>query len=83
MNQKELTAHIRNRLKAAGVQAKCKMNGSGVITVAAPAYNAQFTDEQQYQIKLIAISNRLTFARGHEINLHVHTEPLQFNFYVN
>lgn len=82
---KELTAHIRNRLKAAGIAARCKMqdgcDGNKVIAVDVPAYDAQFTEEQQAEILLIASCNRLTFVRGLPLGV-AGTRPHSFKFYM-
>lgn len=85
MNHKELTAHIRNRIKAAGIKAKCKMqeyNGCQVISIDVPEYNAEFSEEEQRQIRLIAKCNKLTFARGMEIDMERMTNPKEFKFFL-
>ena len=67
MNHKEMTAHIRNRLAAAGIKAKCKMQeycGCKVITIDAPKFGIEFTDSEQTAMYNIVVANRLTFARG-------------------
>lgn len=83
MNHKEMTAHIRGRLKAAGIKAKCSMYdscGSRWIRVTTPTYEARFDDDQQRTIRTIAQVNRLTWAQGLEINLGQMTDPQQMNF---
>ena len=85
MNHKEMTAHIRNRIKAAGIKAKCKMQeycGCVVISVDVPAYEVSFNEAEQREIRLIAKVNRLTFVRGMEIQLDQMTNPKQFKFHM-
>jgi len=84
MDHKELTAHIRNRIKAAGISAKCKMQnycGNMVIAIDVPKYEAEFSAEEQREILLIAKCNKLTFVRGIEIDLSKTTNPKEFKFY--
>lgn len=85
MDHKELTSHIRNRIKAAGIKAKCKMSiscGNRTIRIDAPAYDVLFTEEQQREIRLIAKCNRLKWVRGLEIDIEQMTNPHEFAFYM-
>jgi len=63
MNHKEITAHIRGRIKAAGISASCKMQeycGYMVVAIDVTAYEVNFTEEEQREIRLIAKCNKLT-----------------------
>jgi len=86
MTHKEMTAHIRNRIKAAGIKAKCKMSeycGCKVITVAVPSFNARFTPDQIREFCMAAKANGLTFSQGLEIDPDQEaqlTEKMQWNF---
>lgn len=85
MDHKTLTAHIRKRIKVSGIEAKVKMQhycGEQVIAVDVPNATAVFTESEQASIKLIAQCNHLTFARGLAIDLHRHTHPKAFKFYM-
>ena len=67
MNHKEMTAHIRNRLSAAGIKARCKMQeycGSQVIAIDVPKFGVEFTATEQTAMVNIVNANRLTFVRG-------------------
>lgn len=70
MTHKEITAHIRKRLKAAGINAKCKMQdlcGHKMIAIDAPKYGVEFTKEEQSDIVNIVLANKLTYIRGLEV----------------
>ena len=67
MSHKELTSHIRNRIKAAGIKARVKMNadcGTKYITVVTPSFDARFTSEEIKTICTIAQCNKLTYVRN-------------------
>jgi hypothetical protein len=87
LTHKEMTAHIRNRIKVVGVKAKVKMAepqiGDRQIRVACPAYDRPFTDGEQRQIRFIAKVNGLTWVRGLEINVEQMTNPQEMVFYFN
>jgi len=83
MNHKEMTAHIRNRIKVAGIAAGCsKYTSCGVnwIRVSVTSYEQDFTPCEQSRIKLIAQSNGLTLARGLPINFDNSTNPKELHF---
>jgi len=83
MNHKELTAHIRNRIKVAGILATCKKYtscGHNWIRVSVASYEQDFTPCEQSRIKIIAQSNGLTLSRGQEINFYNSTNPKEFHF---
>lgn len=70
-DHKSMTKHIRGRLAAAGIKARCSKYescGTLYIRVLPPTADARFTDEQSTQIKRIAKVNALTGAHGSEID---------------
>lgn len=86
MNHKELTAHIRKRIKVAGIKALCEMQvscGHKVIAISVPKYDVSFTDDEQRKIRHIAKCNRLTWVRGMEIDIEQMTDPQAFKFYAD
>lgn len=83
MNHKEMTAHIRRRLKASGIKAKCSLYdscGYHWIRVCTPTFGSRFTDGQQKEINLIAKVNGLTKAQGLEIDIERATISTQVNY---
>lgn len=77
------TKHIRGRLKAAGIKAKCRCYlscGSQWITINVPTYEAEFSDQEQRSIRTIAQVNGLTFARNEAIEVERMTNPKEFHF---
>lgn len=69
LSHKELTAHIRDRIKAAGI----KRVGVRMLTITGEqaiavdplgGVDARFTYEEQRTIRLIAQVNHLTYVRG-------------------
>ncbi len=83
MNHKEMTAHIRTRIKKAGIKASVsKYTSCGVnwVRVAVCTHDGEFTPLEQAAIKIIAQSNKLTLAQGLPIIIENSTNPQQFNF---
>ena len=83
LTHKEMTSHIRARVAASGIKARVMMrNYCGVrgIAVVVPAYEIEFTESEQREIRLIAKVNGLTHARGMEIDIERMTHPMQHNF---
>jgi len=79
----ELTKHIRRRIKASGIRALCrhtKTCGSEFIRIDVPSCGTSFTESEQREIKLIAKVNKLTLAKGMEIDIEQMTNPKQFVF---
>jgi hypothetical protein len=77
-----IAAHIRGRIKAAGIKARVRIApGGGSLQVFVPTFGATFTEEEQRTIRLIAKINRLTWVRGLEIDIEQMTNPQNFNFY--
>lgn len=82
MDTKEMTAHLRSRIKAAGVKARVRFWPNGQIQVFAPAYGVQFTEEEQRAVRHIAVCNRLTWIRAQPISVEQMTNPDEFSFYM-
>lgn len=71
MNHKELTAHIRNRIKKSGISARVCMSPARnypCIQVKTPKFDGQFTADEIETICIIAKVNGLTFVQGMEID---------------
>lgn len=74
MTHKEMTKHIRSRLAAAGIKARCSLYtscGSKWIRISPPSADAFFTDDQSREINIIGKVNGLTLVRGMEIDIEV------------
>jgi len=85
MTAKELTAHIRNRIKVAGIAAHCRKYtscGYDWIRVSVTAHDKNFTADEQLRIKMIAQVNKLTMAQGLPINMENATNPQEFHFLI-
>lgn len=84
MTQAELTKHLRNRIKVAGLQARVRQlpASSTGIQVFPVAYGVEFSTEEQRQIRLIAQVNKLTLVRGMEIDVERNTDPHGMEFHV-
>lgn len=83
LTHKEMTAHIRKRIKVAGIKARVRLYeacGARWIQVNVPEYDVDFTEEEQRTIRQIAVTNRLTWARGMEIDVEQMTNPKTFDF---
>ena len=78
----QTAAHIRGRIRHAGIKARVRVApGGGVVQVVAPTADAVFSDAAQREIRLIAKCNRLTWVRGMEIDIEQMTNPSVFSFY--
>ena len=65
-----MTAHIRHRIKVAGIKARVKI-GPGIgkyIYVSAPSYEVIFTPDEIETINIIAQVNKLTKCQGYTID---------------
>ena len=83
MNITKMAARIRNRIKKSGIKARVRVApGGGFVQVNAPAFDAKFNEEEQYQIRLIAKVHGMTYVRGEEIDLIRMTNPETFSFYL-
>ena len=84
MNHKEMTKHIRTCIKRHNINARVRMFnacGDKIIQVNAVKYGLEFTEQEQRNIRHIAINNNLTLVRGSPINAEQMTNPFDFNFY--
>lgn len=77
---KEMTAHLRNRIKAAGIKARVRFLGRQ-IQVFPVAYGVEFSEADQHTIRFIAKVNKLTRVRGQEIDVDRMTDPHGMEFY--
>lgn len=88
MGHKELTKHLRGRLRHAGIPCRVRMEdfcGSAAVSIITPSYDARWTAEQLREMALIAKSNRLTMSRGLPIdmdNMAQLTGSTQVNFFL-
>jgi hypothetical protein len=83
MTHKEMTKHLRNRLKVAGIKARvamCDSCGQPIIKVHPVSAEARFSDDEQRTIRHIAECNKLTRARGMEIDVERMTDPFGMRF---
>ena len=83
LTHKEMTAHLRKRIKVAGIKARVDMSeacGVKYIRVFVPAHDVTFTDAEQREIRFIAKCNKLTRARGEEIDVERMTDPMSMHF---
>lgn len=80
LSLKQMTAHLRKRIKQAGIKARIDMMGA-TIRVFPPTYGIEFTDDQQRAIRQLAVSNRLTWVRNLPIDVEQMTNPHSFHFY--
>lgn len=72
MTHKQMTAHIRARIKVAEIDARVKTHeASGClwIHVSVPTFDTRFSPEEQRTIQQIAKTNRLTLVQGIEIDV--------------
>ena len=80
---KETTAHIRNRIRVAGISARCRgfvSCGRSYIQVNVPSYDVEFTEQEQCIIRSIAQVNHLTGSHGLPIDVARMTNPKSFDF---
>lgn len=84
--RKEMTAHLRARIAASGIKARVRMAPgaySKSIQVFPPAYEIEFTHDEQRTIRTIAKSNKLTFVCGIEIDIERMTDPHGMEFHLS
>ena len=74
MTTKEMTAHLRGRIKAAGIKARVHFGSVGIY-VEVSRYELDFTDDEQRTIRRIAKCSGLTHVRGLEIDVEQMTDP--------
>lgn len=84
LTHKQMTQHLRNRIKHAGIKARVQMKefcGGLWIDVIGATYEQDFTEEEQRTIRAIAKHNcGLTWAQGMEIDVEQMTNLKQFKF---
>ena len=83
LTTKEMTAHIRKRIKVAGIKARVRMTSgsTGGIQVFPVAHEIEFTEDEQRQIRFLAKTNKLTCVRGVEIDVERMTDPHGMEFF--
>lgn len=70
MTHKEATTHIRGRIKAAGIKARCsKYTACGInyVCISTAEYGQAFTEEEQSTLLTICQVSNLTGARGAQL----------------
>ena len=91
MTHKEMTAHIRNRLKAQRIPARVRLYtacGTRYIQVNTVAYEARWSDEERRAIAICADVNGLTGAQGGKIDPELeaqlsHRQAFDFEYRAN
>ena len=86
LTHKELTAHLRKRIKIAGIKARVDMMetcGCKAIRVFVTAPELEFNESEQREIRHIAKCNGLSWVRGMEIDVDQMTNPQSFHFYLS
>lgn len=85
MPLKMATAHIRGRIKQAGIKARCKgivSCGSEVIVISSMhPTEVAFTEDEQRVLRRLAKVNGLTWVRGMEIDVERMTDPHEMRCY--
>lgn len=74
LTHKEMTKHVRGRLKASGIKARCRLYeacGVRCIQISTPEYGKHFTPDQLREIGVIAQVNGLTDARRSPIDMDI------------
>ena len=83
LSHKDMAAHIRGRIKQAGIKARVQMDDfCGVlwIKVIGVTFESQFSEDEQRTIRQIAKVNGLTWAQGMEIKIEQMTDAKGFHF---
>ncbi len=83
MTHKEMTSHLRYRIKVAGIEARVRMCDDcqqAIVYVIPAAAEIAFTEAEQREIRHIAKCNKLTGARGSEIDVERMTDPYGMRF---
>lgn len=71
LTHKEMTAHIRKRIKAEGIKARVRLYtacGTRYIQVFTPTYESRFAADEIEKFCVIASVNKLTCAQGAAID---------------
>jgi len=83
MTHREMTKHIRTRIAKAGIKVRVRLYescGDNYIQVFGVTPDAQFSEAEQREIRIIAQVNRLTLAQGMPIDLERMTNSTRFDF---
>ena len=87
LTHKEMTAHIRKRLRVAKINARVKMDthcgGRKIISVVTPKYDKRFTSDELRTIAAVCETNHLTAAQRSPIDPDLYAQLVgstQFNF---
>ena len=84
LSHKEMTAWIRTCIRRHKIKARVRKKtfcGDKIIQVSVPTYDSEFTEQEQREIRQIAIDNGLTWVMSMEINPEQMTNPKAFNFF--
>jgi len=84
MTLRQFTAHMRNRIKVAGIKAHVRgqvICGDERVYVSSVAYDIAFTEDEQRTIRSIAVANGCTLVQGMPIVIEQMTNPHDFFFY--
>lgn len=85
LTHKEIAAHLRDRLRFEGIQARVQMRsycGEKVVAVAPTTYEGRFTHDEQRTIGAIADVNGLSFSQGMAIDTTHDNHGVGFTFFV-
>ena len=83
LTHKDITGHIRSRVKIAGIKARVTMSdacGQPVVHVFTIGPDVSFTEAEQREIRHIAKCCKLTKAKGLEIDVERMTDPHGMRF---
>lgn len=84
LTHKEMTAHLRKRIKHEGIKARVYMQeycGCYVIAIDPPVFEVEFSEDEQRKIRTMAVTNGLTLVQGMPINIEQMTDYKGFRFY--
>lgn len=83
-NVQHLAKHFRKLLKREGIKARCRIlpGSNDAIQVFVPRHDVEFTNEEQRQIRFMAVCNELTLTRGLPINVDQMTDPRGMEFHL-
>lgn len=84
LSHKEMAAHLRSRIKHEGIKARVYMLefcGCHVIAVDPPSFGAEFSEDEQRKVRMMAVINGLTLSEGMPIDVEQMTNYKGFRFY--
>lgn len=87
MTGKEAAASFRRQLKEAGIKTHCRTFpadtlGPASVRISVPAFEIQFSEEEQRTIRQIALNMGLTLVRGLPIDVGRMTDPREMLFFL-